>query len=464
LSGQFGSDDVWQGVPPDRLWAEYTYIDNRPTIEANFGALAGVSVAQIEELPGNVDYLSAVRGLWHAYLNGPTMFNLRAGAQILLGLPFAEEAGTIIEVRTDFSHSQGRILIRDAAQTEIVRSYSFPKSLALEVNPATGERYAVGDTVAQFAPLVEGVEIVDYVKDPKWYEGLLHQGIFNEVQKFFTFLVRVDSAAFGVDPLLFTQNFMLTIKPRTSYPYFLVVKTIGDTEFSITDEVDFTVTLNFYDNLCSLWPSSTLIDDPRAKGGGLWNHVDDTAGNPWGVDTKELCPSDTVSVHLCQVFSAPAVIPVDSIFVVDQNLMDDARFHSAASPFTVPTGTTGLSIPAAAGATVPLNGTITSVRVILTGGPGSDPANYELVIAINAVDTLIEAFTSNAGYTIFTATVSQAVSASDVLTARIRHSGGSPRSPAWTDIRVDASMDLGPWTVDMTLPAGNYCSTRSLFP
>jgi hypothetical protein len=239
LSFVTGTPDVWEGgVPPDRLWAEYTYLDNNPTIEANFGVLAGVTLDEIQALPGSVDYLSAIRGIWYAYMNGPTLRNLRVGAQILLGLPFAEEAGTIEEIRTDFSPSQGRLLIRDAAQTEIVRSYTFPRALDLEVNPDTGTSYVIGDSVTQFAPLVEGVEVVDWVKDPTWFVGLLNQGIFTEPQKLHTFLVRVDSAIFGLPALSFTSDFIEKIKPVYTSPLFLVTAKVGDTEISVTDDDD----------------------------------------------------------------------------------------------------------------------------------------------------------------------------------------------------------------------------------
>jgi hypothetical protein len=144
------SPDVWEGaVPPSRLWAEYTYVDNNPTIEANFGIPVDFTLDELEQLPFDLDYLSAVRGLWYAYNYGPIFTSIRIGAQIFLGLPYAEETGTIVELRTDFSPSNGRILIQDAENTAIVRSYIYPVELELEVNPETGERYAVDDTVEQ---------------------------------------------------------------------------------------------------------------------------------------------------------------------------------------------------------------------------------------------------------------------------------------------------------------------------
>lgn len=476
-SGQTGGPDVWEEEdPPDRLWAEFSYLDNNPTIEANFGLLAEVSIDQIAALPGDVDYLSAVRGIWYAYINGPTMFNLRVGAQILLGLPFAEESGVIEEIRTDFSPTQGRILVRDAERTEIVRSYTFPKTLALEVNPDTGEVYAQGDSIRQFAPLVEGVEIVDWVKDPRWFEGLINQGIFNEVEKYHTFLVRVDSVAFGLESLSFVQDFILKIKPTITYPLFLVSQDLGnDTEINVIDELETTVTVELLDTICgALNPFSTSFDDARAGGGGYWNQFDTDSddGTPpptfptedtveWAFDRDIVCPLDEVESHATQVFAGTALASTGVNFVPGEDLYNVSRFLES-GPFVVANGATGESITLNAGGTIPDAGTIDRVRVLISGGPGADPAGYEVVIAVNGVDEIVQAFTSVARFTDVSFVVSEAVVATNTITARIRHAGGAPRSPAWTHVRVEVYANLGAWAGGDSLDAGNYGFARTL--
>jgi hypothetical protein len=476
VSGQLGGDSVWQdGDPPDRLWAEYTYLDNSDTIEANFGILAEVSVDQIAALPGDVDYLSAVRGIWYAYLNGPTLYNLRVGSQILLGLPFAEEAGTIEEIRTDFSTTRGRILIRDSERTEIVRSYTFPKTLDLEVNLATGQPYVVGDVVSQFAPLVSGVEVVDYVKDPDWYVGLLNQGIFFEVEKFNKFLVRIDSSVFGQESLSFARNFLLKIKPNATYPLFIVAQKLDEgTEVSVTDQVVATTTVRLLDSVSSLLtPFSTSFDDPRASRGGYWNQFD-TDSNlatalptiltpdvvEWAFDRYILSPIDTVSGHLCQKKAGAGTFADLANFSASLHVFSDARFIEA-GPFVVANGATGESITVDSGGTVPINGTVVALRLLIVGGPGSDPAAYELVYAVNGVDQPAFAFTSAARFTHVRFTTSHAVVATNVITARVRHAGGAPRSPAWTSVRIDVSIDTGTHASGDARPAGNYCVDRS---
>ncbi|MDV7402570.1 hypothetical protein RZS08_64710, partial [Arthrospira platensis SPKY1] len=72
--------------PPVGLWAEVTFFDNRPAIESNFGIPIGFTLENLASLANNgVDYLSAVRGLWYTYFNGPRVELLRIGTQILLG-------------------------------------------------------------------------------------------------------------------------------------------------------------------------------------------------------------------------------------------------------------------------------------------------------------------------------------------------------------------------------------------
>lgn len=308
--------DVWEGErPPDRLWAEYTYIDNEAMIEANFGAAIGLTR---DKVPDTVDYLSAVRGIWYALYNGPTLRNLRIALQIFLGLPFAEETGTIVELRTDFLSQKGRILIRDAENAEIVRSYTYPRILDVETNPDTSLPYAVGDTVEQFAPLVTGAEVIDWVKDPKWFEGIINQGVFHEVQKYHTFLVRVNSQAFSLQSLLFAQQFIKSVKPVYTNPLYVVsLEASGDgDEIDVIDSIEFTAHLHLYDTPCDRMGAGLHFDDPWAGGSAFSESCrndfdeDDDPGTPppvypgppdpvfWGFDKEWLCPEDSVSCDL----------------------------------------------------------------------------------------------------------------------------------------------------------------------
>lgn len=464
--------DVWEGHdPPDRLWAEVTYFDNRPTIEGNFGIPAEFTLDQFEEIESDLDYLSAVRGLWYSFLNGPTMYNLRVGAQILLGLPFAEEAGTIEEIRTDFSPNQGRILLRDSANTAIVRAYSYPRSLSLETNPATGARYAVGDSVTQFAPLVEGAEVIDYVKDPKWFQGILSQGAFFEVEKFHKFMARVDSAAFSLSSLMFVRSFILRVKPTYTFPIFVVRSKVGDTEVSVDDTMVMSGRLILNEGAC--FPNDNaaqMFDDYRAAGGGVRNQFDansDPNDSPptyptsdtditWGYDKKYLCPEDDISISWC-VDHAGGTVPFDAGYSFDA--MNSPSFHFTDTGVTsIPAGPTGYTFPGSLVAGV--TASIVEARVVISGTLGASPGDYELVVVVNGSPTTAIPFTVTSSGIIADLTASIPVTSGDSITLRLRPATGGARSPVWSYLSVTLSQTPVAFQYDAGLPAGTYCFSR----
>lgn len=477
FSSGLGSDpgDVWEGErPPNRLWAEYTYLSNNDRIEANFGIAVDLTVDQLEELPSNVDYLSAVRGLFYSFYNGPALRNLRIGAQILLGLPFAEEAGTIEEIRTDFSSSTGRILIRDAATEQIVRSYSFPRDLALEVNPATGAVYAVGDTVEQFEPLVEGVLVSDWVKDPRWFEGMMQQGVFFEVEKFHQFLVKIQEAAFSLETLLFVKNFILKIKPTYTFPRFVVVKEVDD-EVSVSDSRLYSGRLLLNDSLCEgLLGATWMYDQPRPAGGGWRNQFDGdtnpatsptfpTAESPvgWGYDKGYLCPMDDITVIYCQTYGAPFTIPFDGPFAYDTPAAGRMEFSSS-SPIVVPLTPTSVYLGVVGDNTVDFNGNLTQVRLITLGDPGADPTDYLVVVYVNGIQAASEAFTAGTNTEILR-TISVPVVIGDAVTVGLQAASGGSRNPNWSVVTAYVTQqDSVVWAYGGTLTAGTYCLEKSL--
>lgn len=471
VSGQVGDPgDVWEGeIPPDRLWAETTYLDNRPTIESNFGIPAGFTLDQLAELDSDLDYLSAVRGLWYSYLNGPTMFNLRIGAQILLGLPYAEEPGTVEEIRTDFSPTQGRILVRDSVNTAVVRSYSFPNSLPLEINPATGRAYEVGDSVTQFAPLVQGVEVIDYVKDPKWFQGILNQGVFFEIEKFHKFMVRVDSAAFNLSALMFVRDFTLRVKPNYTYPLFVVRAQVGDTEVSVIDEISYAATLILSDGACfnGTKGESTMWDDYRAAGGGAHNRYDadfdpSTSGPTyptsqavtWGFDKNYLCPEDEVAFSYCLTHPG-GVVSFDGGFAFDA--MNSPSHHfTATSIAAVPAGPAGYSFSGTSNVTV--TGSIQQLRLVVSGTLGAgNLGNYEIVLVKNGVDSLVVPVTITPSGVILQVASVLAVTAGNTIACRIRPASGGARTPTWPYVAVTLFQTAIAFQYDTGIAAGDYC-------
>lgn len=467
--------DVWQGAaPPDRLWAEVTYFDNRPTIEANFGIPAEFTLDQLADIESDLDYLSAVRGLWYSYLNGPTMFNLRAGAQILLGLPFAEEAGVIEEIRTDFSATQGRILVRDKANTAIVRSYHFPLPLELETNPSTGLLYAAGDSVTQFAPLVQGAEVVDYVKDPGWFEGIMRQGVFFEVEKFHKFMMRVDSAAFSLSALMFVRSFVLRVKPTYTFPLFVVRSAVKETTVSVQDTVVCKGRLVLNDGArFDAWNYSTMLDDYRAAGGSVRNQLDansDPFDAPpvfptpdteilWGLDKNYLAPEDYIVVSW--TYQHPGgPVALDSGFTLDGG--NTPAFPFVAEPLTdVPDAPDGYLFGSSY--TVGVAGNVERARLIVQGGLGPGAlGDYVLSVLVNSVAHLFPITIPPGGMTGTVALTGVAVVPGDTVELRLIPGSAGARTPTWTYFSAILDGTPVPFQLDTGLAAGTYSTSRVL--
>lgn len=328
---------VADAYPPTSLWAEVTYLDNRPAIEANFGLPVGFTLEQLAQLDAGVDYLSAVRGLWYSYFNGPRVQLLRQGAQILLGLPFAEEEGTIEEIRTDYSPTTSRLLVRDSLSTQVVRSYTYPQSLGLEINPSTGAMYQVGDKVKQFASLVKGVELVDYVSDQTWIDDYASGGGAPYLQRFFRFLLRVDHGAFNLAALLFVKEFILKVKPTYTYPIFSVLADVSSTSIDVTDEFALSAVFKIFDSPMSDHNMAKMWDQPEdgyasvtkvpmvGPMGSLWKNSYDCSqtgvGVDWGHDTA--IPMEASECTMTTAF-AGGLPTMDLVFAWDLTVYDPA--------------------------------------------------------------------------------------------------------------------------------------------
>jgi hypothetical protein len=476
--------DVWEkAVPPERMWAEYSYLDNRPRIEANFGIPADFTLDDLSKLSEDVDYLSAVRGLWYAYTHSPTLYNLRIGVQILLGLPFAEEEGTIEEIRTDFSPNKGRILIRDKFNSEIVRSYDFPSSLKMEVDFTTGVQWKVGDVVPQFAPLVTGVEVTDYIKNPKWFETYLNQGQFKEVEKFFRFLVRADSSVFNLSALIFAHEFVLRVKPTYTYPKLLVLLHSMDTTIELADEKVTNVSLLLAETPCDGWyGSTTMWDDPRAARGGWRSQHDRNAlpldfpdpdpayipgapprygadwGIKWGYDKAYTCPEDHIYSVESRMLAVPTVItpPVGGFRAGP--LVSCVTFSAPPAPLPQ-------ALPPIPGcpANSVLDGYLAFVRILVLGFSGVPGANgYGVTVTIDGDPVWFPFDSALPNFEFFTVFVVGLipVDGGDALAAIVSNTSG-PSPPTWTSITVDLFIsDTVPWNFLVPVPAGKWAQVR----
>lgn len=180
---------------PKALWAEVLYLSNAPLIEDNFGILVG---AERDKLPDNITtwdkYKAVVTGLMYCFAMGPTPDNLRLGVHIVLGLPFTAERSIIRLVQSDYSDTEGLLLLEDVMgdnddPTGNYRTYFYPLTASLETNPDEDREIQVGDVLPQFFPLCTGVLIQDWVNDADWWVPLFdghvqipryHDAFFNE--------------------------------------------------------------------------------------------------------------------------------------------------------------------------------------------------------------------------------------------------------------------------------------------
>lgn len=273
---------------PTRLWSEISYLDNGEAIEGNFGVLVGVRREDLERVGSGIPYKSAVAGLMYALSNGPTISNLTLSAQILIGLPFAQNAGVIKEInpafrkREDGSPLYGRILVegrdRFNQPTGVTNIYFYPEGRqifdetneiwvaavpdfsGIALNPDTGVEYTIGDAVTQFAPLSKGVRIQEYLTDPNWVDLLVAQGnIASQIQKYHAFQVVVNSDFVTSVDVDLTAQFMKKVKAHYVRLVSALLKSLEDT-VDIEDVLSFGRGQAFFDGSDLGTPTAAMFD------------------------------------------------------------------------------------------------------------------------------------------------------------------------------------------------------------
>lgn len=269
-----------QRPAPERLWSEVTFFDNNENIESNFGILVGLTRADVDAVSENLNYRQAVSGIMYAFLRGSSIERIRLGAQILLGLPFAENRGIIRSIENDYrldiygNPVLGRILVEDVDNVGTalgtLRIYTFPiepaSALAgLETNPATGQTYKVGDIAEKFAILSKGVEISDYLTNP------IDLGSFSVervLQKYHSMRIRINDNIFTLPEIGLVSSFLKKITP--SYIAFFVssVSEFAD-EVSITDVLSMAIKIGppmLVDNASLNIPPTMMLESKNPNG------------------------------------------------------------------------------------------------------------------------------------------------------------------------------------------------------
>lgn len=258
-----------QQVSPERCWAEVTFFDNNDVIEANFGSLVGVTVEDLQRQNSVTPYSKSIAGLMFALTGGSTIANLTLAMQVFFGLPFAQFPGFIKQIdpnyrlRDDGSPLLGRIVIQAVDQnqqpTGMTNIYFYPQgrfvqdptnpgvflsaipSLAgLGTNPNTGNLFQVGDFVAQFTPLSNGLQVQDYLSAPDWLSTLLNQGNGEiSIQKYHSFQILANADVVDAGDVDLAARFLKDkSKPTYTQLYMTLLRSAED-YIEITDVITF---------------------------------------------------------------------------------------------------------------------------------------------------------------------------------------------------------------------------------
>ncbi len=263
---------------PVRLWAEASLFDNNQTIENNFGILVGLKKETLDSVSKDINYRQAVSGLMFAFTRGSALEKVRLGAQILLGLPFAEHRGIIRSIEEDYrldvngTPILGRLLIEDVDSTGMalgtLRIYTYPIDQAsnlagLEINPNTNSEYAIGDIVELFAPLSKGVEIVDYKTDPSSFD----LSSITQLQKFHSVRLRANDNIFSLNELDLVSEFLRKITPSYIAFAFIINSEFVDI-VNVEDRVIQRIQNNnlLVDNASLNIPPTLMFDSTNADG------------------------------------------------------------------------------------------------------------------------------------------------------------------------------------------------------
>lgn len=133
------------------MWFVDANIDER-LISQYYGNLIGVTPQNSSDTFSNFVY-----GLFYVYVQGPTLDIISKGLNVVLGIPLARAAETVLDIRNYLETSQ-YIVITD--QNQYIIPYGIPPSVAI------GDVLAVGDELAQW------VIIKDYEHDGNWWINL----------------------------------------------------------------------------------------------------------------------------------------------------------------------------------------------------------------------------------------------------------------------------------------------------
>ena len=142
-----GSEICFKQAPPEAMWASRNLFDEEWPWN-NFGFLMGIYQQNSER------YIEVLQGLWFAFWTGPRPENLRRALYLLFGLPTSPYDGTVTRLTATE--------IDVTSDTGTTTTFEIPTNLTSLV--------ALGERVAEFQPLVSGIDVFDKVNNPGFIE------------------------------------------------------------------------------------------------------------------------------------------------------------------------------------------------------------------------------------------------------------------------------------------------------
>jgi hypothetical protein len=216
---------AFKALPDSDLYAEFIAFDER-TIYKNYGTLLSLSNQSSTE-----EYKRKVQGLLYSYYKGPTVQSVKVGVNLLLGLPVALVAGEVTVHNKSYAGTLNQIVVGG-------ETYYYSKSASSALS--------VGDVLERFDPICNSIEFRDYIANPTWIETTaLHQ-----LQKYHSFLVRIDQEALETTTLDEVTSFLAAVKP-TQKDYDINMYRTEEDEFDIIDSVSVALSLGILDTLLS---------------------------------------------------------------------------------------------------------------------------------------------------------------------------------------------------------------------
>jgi len=135
-----------------------------------------------------------------------------------------------------------------------------PEFSGLGINLRTGKVFREGDFVDQFAILSKGIEVTDYLSDPKWFTSTIGQAnLIANIQKYHKAYLRANADLFGTADFDFVSSFIRNTKPHYVDLLPVVLKSLVD-DVIITDELFFKPKFFFYEATGLSLPTSTKFD------------------------------------------------------------------------------------------------------------------------------------------------------------------------------------------------------------